>query len=62
MTNIWDAITHQQTGELARDFYYEKCSGQPEDIIKEIKKLIDGVVEAQQTYKTEQEILDSIPF
>lgn len=62
MTNIHDAIRYQWTEELAKDFFYEKCHGKPQDVIKDIHKLITGVVEAQETRRTEQEILDSIPF
>lgn len=62
MTNIHDAIKYGWVDQLAKDFYYEKCHGHPEDIVQEIHKLITGVVEAQETRRTEQEILDSIPF
>jgi len=61
-TTIQDAIKYDWTDQLAKDFFYEKCHGYPEDIIAEIEKLITGVVEAEQALAEERKILANIPF
>lgn len=62
MTNTHDAIKYGWTEELAKDFFYEKCHGYPEDIIKSINELILGVVEAQKIIEKDSQLLEQIPF
>jgi hypothetical protein len=61
-TTIEDAIKYGWTEQLAKDFFYEKCHGYPEDIIKEIEKLITGTVKAEQALAAERKLLENIPF
>lgn len=62
MTNIHDAIRYQWTEELAKDFFYEKCHGKPQDVIKDIEQLIKDVVEAREIIESDNKILNNIPF
>lgn len=61
-TTIQDSIKYGWTEQLAKDFFYEKCHGYPEDIIKEIEKLILGTVEAEKALAEERKLLENIPF
>jgi hypothetical protein len=61
-TTIQDAIKYGWTDQLAKDFFYEKCHGYPEDIMAEIEKLITGTVEAEQALAEERKLLENIPF
>lgn len=61
-TTIQDAIKYGWIEQLAKDFFYDKCHGYPEDIIKEIEKLILGTVEAEKALAEERKILANIPF
>ena len=62
MDTIKDAIKYDWVDQLAKDFFYEKCSGRPEDIVADIKELILGVVEAEKELAEERKILESIPY
>ncbi len=62
MTNIYDAIRYQWTEELAKDFFYEKCHGKPQDVRKDIEQLIKDVVEAREIIESDNKILNNIPF
>lgn len=59
---IQDSIKYGWTEQLAKDFFYEKCHGYPEDIIKEIEKLILGTVEAEKALAEERKLLANIPY
>lgn len=61
-TKIKDAIKYGWTEQLAKDFFYEKCHGYPEDIIAEIEKLITGTVEAAELLEEEKKLLATIPY
>lgn len=45
-TQVKDSVKYDWTEQLAKDFFYEKCHGHPEDIVKELENLIDDVVDA----------------
>lgn len=62
MTNIQDAIKYGWTDQLANDFFYEKCHGYPEDIIKEIEQLILSTMEAANALEEERKLLVNIPY
>lgn len=59
---VQDSIKYGWTEQLAKDFFYEKCHGYPEDIIKEIEKLILGTVEAEKALEEERKLLANIPY
>lgn len=62
MATIQDAIKYGWTEQLAKDFFYEKCHGYPEDIIVEIEKLITETVKAAKVLEEERKLLANIPF
>ncbi len=59
---IQDSIKYGWTEQLAQDFFYEKCHGYPEDIIKELEQLITGTVEAAKALEKERKLLANIPY
>lgn len=59
---VHDAVKYDLVDQLAREFFYDKCHGYPDDIIKSIEQLITDTAKATRVVEDERKILERVPF